>query len=382
MRRHLCILLLAVGLAAPSLAQEDLPLEVITHAEGVVEELDIFYPAVETDVPDATEDNPMPAGEVLWAQSFLRSGAGSVQLLLEDLGTGGESSGWIELLDRNGEIVERIDAPRLAAERSIWTNLAFGSFIEILVVGDADTALNFRIAAISYEKSGERFESIIGRDGRQHLIDYAGEFSTVLPSVEGAVAKLTFIKPRNGFPARFVCTGFLIADDLLLTNEHCVATQEICNSTKVLFGLSINRFGLAIPKEQRRCVQVEKASFPFDYALLRLDGSPGQRWGRLQLADRPPLAGEKIFIVQHPAGEPKQISDEDCMVAGTPVTGRAQDADLSHSCDTLGGSSGSPVLDASGAVIGLHHLGKQTSGPFAELNRAVLSTQIVRELAR
>jgi V8-like Glu-specific endopeptidase len=323
----------------------------------------------------------MPAGEVLWAQSFLRSGSGSIQLLIENIDTGTGSTGWIELLDRNGEVVERIEAARLAEEGEIWTNLAFGPIIEVLVVGDSATSLSFRIAGISFEKSGERLESIIGPDGRTHIIDYNGTFAPVLPSVEGAVAKLTFIKSKNGFPARFVCTGFLIGEDLLLTNEHCVATQEVCKTTKVLFGLSVNRYGLAIPKEQLRCLQVEKSSFPLDYALLRLEGKPGQRWGKLQLANRAPTAGEKIFIVQHPAGEAKQISDEDCKVAGTSVTGRQVRTDLSHSCDTLGGSSGSPVFAASGEVIGLHHLGKQSAGPFAQLNRAVLSTKIIAELA-
>lgn len=378
MHRLLCSLILAAGLVTPSLAQEGL--EVITHAEGVVESLDIVFPATEEAGEEAGDESPLPGGEVLWAQSFLRSGSGSIQLLLENIGTETESTGWIELLDRNGEVVERIHAARLAEEGAIWTNLAFGPFIEILVVGDASTALSFRVAGISFEKSGERLESIIGRDGRTHLIDYAGAFSPVLPSVEGAVAKLTFIKTKNGFPARFVCTGFLIAEDLFLTNEHCVATQDVCNTTKVLFGLSINRFGLAIPKEQVRCLRVEKTSFPLDYALLRLEGSPGQRWGKLQLANRAPMAGEKIFIVQHPAGEAKQISDEDCTVAGTSVAGRQFKTDLSHSCDTLGGSSGSPVFAASGEVIGLHHLGKQSAGPFAQLNRAVLSTMIIGEL--
>jgi hypothetical protein len=33
-----------------------------------------------------------------------------------------------------------------------------------------------------------------------------------------------------------------------------------------------------------------------------------------------------------------------------------------------------------GEVIGLHHLGKQSACPFAQLNRAVLSTKIIAEL--
>lgn len=380
MKKLITCVLLSLICMKPVLAQEEEAGPII-HFEGVVEDLAIDYPPVPAGAEEAAVDGAPLQGHILWAQDFLRLGSSSVQLKLEDRGSAANANGWIEIRDGNGDLVERIEAARLAQEGEVWTNLAFGPFVELLVVGEQGSDLAFAIAAISFERSGARVESIIGRDGRQHIIQYTGAFSEMLPSVEGAVAKLTFIKTRNGFPARFVCSGFLIANDLLLTNEHCVATQDVCDTTKALFGFSVNQFGIARPKEQLRCLQVEKVSAPLDYALLRLEGSPGERWGTLRLAERAARAGEKVFVVQHPAGEAKQISDENCVVVGPSVTGGAPNADLSHSCDTLGGSSGSPVLDASGEVLALHHLGKNASGPFAELNRAVLSMKLVGELS-
>ncbi len=380
MRRFFIALLLTASFTSPTAAQAEEETEVIVHAEGVVEELAIVFPPGPSGEEDSAEASEVPEGQVLWAQSFLRTGSNSVQVRLENRGTEADATGWIEVLDGNGDLVERIDAARLAADDMIWTNLAFGSFLEVLVIGNEGSELSFTISAISFEKSSARAESIIGTDGRQHIIAYDGVFSDVLPTVEGAAAKLTFIKSENGFPKRFVCTGFLIADNLLLTNEHCVNTQEVCSTTKVLFGFAINQLGVARPKQQVRCINVEKVSFALDYALLRLDGNPGQRWGKLVFAEGAPQPGEKIFIVQHPAGEAKQISDVDCTVKGAPVSGRAPKSDLSHTCDTLGGSSGSPVLNEEGEVVGLHHLGKQSVGQFANLNRAVLSTMITAEL--
>ena len=113
-------------------------------------------------------------------------------------------------------------------------------------------------------------------------------------------------------------------------------------------------------------------------ALLRLEGQPGLKWGVLDFAATDALDGEKLFVVQHPSGEAKQISDEGCAVVMIPAPGRGADTDLAHGCDTLGGSSGSPVFNSTGHVVGLHHWGRANSGTFRNANRAVRGI-LVRE---
>ena len=61
-----------------------------------------------------------------------------------------------------------------------------------------------------------------------------------------------------------------------------------------------------------------------------------------------------------------------------PCAGNAPGTDLSHSCDTEGGSSGSPVFTAQGKVIALHHFG--IGGAFPDRTRAVLMTRILADL--
>jgi V8-like Glu-specific endopeptidase len=63
------------------------------------------------------------------------------------------------------------------------------------------------------------------------------------------------------------------------------------------------------------------------------------------------------MVIQHPGGEPKQVSFIACEAIQDPVDGRGPETDFTHTCDTAGGSSGAPVFDLQGRLVGLHHYG-------------------------
>jgi hypothetical protein len=155
----------------------------------------------------------------------------------------------------------------------------------------------------------------------------------------------------NGYS--YFCTGFLIGTDVLMTNQHCMQSDAEVNSTEVDFDYD--------DKDAKRVTMTllkrEFVDASLDVAIYRIAGQTGRE--KLHLADLVPDDGRALLIIQHPGGEPKQISEEECVVQGVSLRGVSDNlTDFGHRCDTLGGSSGSPVFDLkTGQVIGLHHLG-------------------------
>ena len=187
------------------------------------------------------------------------------------------------------------------------------------------------------------------------------------------IARLRFMVPQG----EGLCTGFLVGADLLMTNQHCISTDAEVQSAIVEFGFDSR----AAKPKRFRVSKIEATDFDLDYSLLRLSGTPPSPYVRLHFGTAP---GEKeaLTIIQHPGGEPKQVSFFPNCAAGTlTLPGREKaDTDFGHVCDTLGGSSGSPVLGwSTGKVVGLHHLGF-VPGVKDPQNQAVHIKQILDDI--
>jgi len=70
------------------------------------------------------------------------------------------------------------------------------------------------------------------------------------------------------------------------------------------------------------------------------------------LSDLPALEkGQDLMIIQHPDGEHASLG------LGRFIDMDGEGRRLRYDANTLSGSSGSPVLDTHGKVIGIHHAG-------------------------
>ncbi len=199
-------------------------------------------------------------------------------------------------------------------------------------------------------------------------------------ALSGPVAFLSFFDA--GLPR--TCTGFLIEPDLLLTNEHCIRSTESCSSMTAVFGYQRNAEGGLAMGPQLRCkgYEAHQSSFDLDVTAVRLSSSPGEAYGVINMPEESVDPEGPLIIIQHPGDLPKQVSIADCAMIASPVSGRAPDSDFTHTCDTANGSSGAPILNSAGQLVGVHHFGFEEAPDSAwRENRGVLAALIIAWMA-
>ncbi|MBV0914193.1 trypsin-like peptidase domain-containing protein [Anianabacter salinae] len=211
---------------------------------------------------------------------------------------------------------------------------------------------------------GMEFELSVGSYNNESIQNYSPD--SVFAVMGRSVGRLDILTDAGIFP----CTAFIVDDRHLLTNYHCVpgvidnpqtkATR--IEAVKFVAGYTQQGVEEGTASYTVNPVPVE-AHKDLDYALLEVLGDPSADYGTLRLSPREAKGGDPYWVIGHPMGEAQRISREQCRANVPPLSG----VELLHTCDTLPGNSGSPVIDASlQMVVGLHHAGsKKDSVNFA-----------------
>ena len=199
-------------------------------------------------------------------------------------------------------------------------------------------------------------EQLIGKDPRyEPLRVYAPD--SRLRQASRPVGLLDILNARGSG----TCTASLIAEDLLLTNAHC-AEEGVRAYRFFAEYFDEGDTGLKGYEVEVKPVEVDRG---LDYAILRVKGTPGRTYGVLTLSTVKPAPGDDLSIFHHPLGQPKSVTRFGCRARQV-----RDDGELLHLCDTMPGSSGSPVLTGdSRLMLALHHAGAK--GGASPVNLAI-----------
>ncbi len=363
------LLLIACGLALALCAASA---GAVPQQEGVLRALDASASVID-----------LARTGVVWRREIeTRSESQFFRLHLAEIRLPSNADFVLRIHARNDELLLTVSSAELASRSGYWTSYLSGTYalIEIENRRARSGSLSIRIAEIGEEA---RVAKPLSAQDKLNRKDLPLRFFAEQPGVMAAarsVAKLGFTKGR----LMLSCTGFLVAPDLLLTNQHCFDAAAECESAVAIFGYEQDAELNDRVGEEQRCLKVEAFDAGLDFSLIRLSGSPGNRWGVLHWSVAPLHVDEALYVVQHPAGRPKRVALNGCQLSHVLVVGRLanQPTDLGHVCDTGEGSSGSPVLDLHNQVVGLHHLGfSDTDSNWSRENRAVRASFILDRIS-
>ncbi|WP_448549873.1 PKD domain-containing protein [Thalassotalea fusca] len=166
-----------------------------------------------------------------------------------------------------------------------------------------------------------------------------------------------------------LCTGWRVgSENYMFTNNHCVETQSELSNTEVWFNYQNTTCGGSTKAGTVKVTGKDlfKTDYDLDYTLFSVNNFDTiESFGNFGIETRLPTLGELIYIAQHGSGNPKELAIESdqntnghCQIDIATTNGRGTNTDTGYFCDTIGGSSGSPVIaSSSNKVIALHHFG-------------------------
>jgi V8-like Glu-specific endopeptidase len=158
------------------------------------------------------------------------------------------------------------------------------------------------------------------------------------------------------------CTAWLVSNDVAITNNHCIGSSADAVGARISFN-----YESGVASTSRiwyDCSTFIKTWTYEDMTAIRcqpLNGLlPGQTYGFLTVSSTNAATGAGAYVIHQNCDyyTSSSCTPNKKYSPGAVKNGSYNTKELSYDADTLGGSSGSPVLSSTGhTVIGLHHVG-------------------------
>lgn len=210
----------------------------------------------------------------------------------------------------------------------------------------------FMVLFISCGKSGDNKKKIVSiqpQDLRTLLEQQDFECESIdSKDCPNGIARL-FIVNQTDPNQSGLCTGFLTSSKRLITNAHCIPTQEECENTYVAVYLD----GRTEIAQCEKLIKLYEDFRPLerkalDVAIVDLDkeiiGVEGLDYSQ-QLITKNQSAS--IWVVDHISLFQARITELEC------ILDRKSSSLIFRKCASIAGNSGAPVLNNEGRVLGI-----------------------------
>jgi len=320
----------------------------------------------------------MADGGFVWATTISSPGAVGLRVHFEDFSLPADAEMYI--FSQEGEAHGPYVGSGPDDTGEFWSNSVRSSTAVVMLkyYGTPDATdlrgLSFTVTEVAHVAID--FPSQAGEGGIASFCTYnascvVNNACTSNPAVndaEGAVAKMRWIS--GAFV--YICSGGLLADTdpgsqipYFLTANHCISRAKDSKNLETFFQYTANcgttncpsSFGQPFSPPSTLGSSVVATSTGGDFTLLQLSqappaGSVFMGWNSSPIAN---TNGANLYRVSHPQGAPQafsahQVDTGAVTCQGWPRGERIYSNDVAGA--TEGGSSGSPVVNAAGEVVG------------------------------
>jgi hypothetical protein len=301
-------------------------------------------------------DRPLPLGAVrgtddggyTWSAVVQSPGASALRFRFTDFRLPAQAAAWV--FDLEGHAHGPYTGRGPQGDGDFWSHNVFSDVVVVQVrhsgpvTAEQLAATRLTIAEVGH--SGPLFRVAL---------------APAVNDARGGVAHYQYVS--GAF--LYICSGGLLADTddttdepWFLTANHCVSRGRDASNVETWFNWDTPCGGSCATPAQSSTLgaSLERTNKTGDYSLLRLDQTPsGVTFLGSSSAPVADANGTPLYRISHPAGAPQAYSAQEVDTSRTTCRSWPRGPWI-YSTDTVGategGSSGSPVVNAAGEVVG------------------------------